>query len=129
MRLPLLAVLGALAVGIAIPLLWNDDDSTKRPLSARDVEQRLLRNPFGFPLGSPGEDRPTSASCKLAGNAKYHCVVSYKSTGKGIANSFGYDIEVDAYEPPPDQREAALRNELSADYRNACRREPPQITV
>jgi hypothetical protein len=99
------ALLGVLAAGIVMPLLWTDDQPTKRLLSAGDVEQRLLRHPVGLPANG----RPTSASCKLARNEKYLCTVSFAGSGQDIATSFGYDIQVDAYEVPPRQREAELR--------------------
>jgi hypothetical protein len=100
----ILAVLVALGVGIAVPLLWADNQSGKRLLSASEVEKRLLDHPLGLPFGRQLKERPRSATCKLAPNSKYRCVVWYVSRDNGITGQFGYDLEVDAYEPLPTRR-------------------------
>lgn len=95
----LLSLVAALGAGLAVPLLWEDDQSgSRQPLSARQIEDQLLRHPPQLPFGGRVDQRPASVNCRATSNKKYRCVVWWAS-GRGIAERFGYDLDVDPDRP------------------------------
>ena len=86
-----LSLAAAVAVGIAVPLIWEDSTDSRIPIDS--VEQRLLTGP------TPAHyQRPESVHCRLAGG-RYACTLYYvkKDNATGIAETFAFDIQVPAY--------------------------------
>ena len=53
------AMIGAVGMGVAVPLLWGDDSSGRPSLSAHQVEERLLQHPLRLPFGGEVKQRPS----------------------------------------------------------------------
>jgi hypothetical protein len=102
--LTVVAVLAAIGVGIAIPLLFGEE--TDYALSRADVERQLREDLLR--VAPPSAQRPDSVRCRGEGNTTYRCTVAYRGDSQGEEEFFGYDIGVPAYPPSPMERQLQL---------------------
>ncbi|MGH2979871.1 MAG: hypothetical protein ACRDLQ_09590, partial [Solirubrobacterales bacterium] len=99
------AVLGAIGVGAAIPLVFGDESSSDgRLASAADV-QRLLRSGLER-YAREYERRPDLVTCRQTAGS-YSCEATYVRRGRDEALVSGYDLTIfPLHDPPtPDERE------------------------
>ena len=90
----MVAVLGAIGVGVALPLLFGDGrPEGPRELSRVEVERRL-----GEELVVPTGRAPDSVTCRRAGEDAFVCTATYRGTREGEAALSGYELTVADHE-------------------------------
>jgi hypothetical protein len=99
------AVLAAIAIGVAIPLLFGEE--TDYELSRADVERQLREDLQR--VAPPSEKRPDSVRCHRESEITYRCTATYRGDSRGESDFFGYDIGVPAYQPSLIERQLQLR--------------------
>jgi hypothetical protein len=91
------AVLAAIGVGVAIPLLFGDDGDSGRPeLSKAQVESRLRRD---LATATPAQRPPDSVVCRRSTDSTYSCTATYLGASGGEALISSYDFTVPACAP------------------------------
>jgi hypothetical protein len=124
------ALTTALAAGIVLPLLWEDDDESHgRRLSVAEVEHRLSGEPQPIPF-APRASRlgRSMASCVAHGSPFYSCTVTLMRRDASEPLVF-YDFEVPAVETSPEQRAADIREGLALGHRLYCHGTPPPFAA
>jgi hypothetical protein len=122
------AVLAALGIGIAVPLVFDDEGHKRRELSRAEVESRLRTESLVIPAGRSKKRVPDKVACRRATRSTYSCTVTFLGDRRGDPIT-AYDLTMSAFEPSTAEREARLRGMIAFSYRRVCHRRPPVVTV
>lgn len=112
--LAIASVVGAVGVGIAIPLVLGDDRGLERPEPTSAQVEHWVRANLRI-HAPPSSRQPDLVRCRRTSEARFRCSVSYLGDSEGEALFSGYDLDVLAHNPPTELERAFLRVLLSQE--------------